>query len=202
MCDGAVKMGQGEPRRSAALSKWEAAARSSAAASCGIRAPTCGAGGRSASAVRAIQRETSVGARSARSTPTAGAPCTACTGTSRRPLTVRPPHSGRCCGRFRGRRGADASSPARTKTRWRTHRQPHGQRQWRRFRSSESAPDRSAEWCTGKARRRSGGLMRSLSPRPSSAGPLPTFRLRATRRHPERVMRGRPAAGWRPSCGT
>ena len=161
--------------------------------------PTCGAGGRSASVVHAIQRETSASARSARSTPAAGAPCAACAGTSRRPLTVRPPHSGRCCGRFRGRRGADASSPVRTKTRRRTHRQPHGQRRWGRFRSWESAPDRSAEWRTGKARWRSEGSIRSPSPRPSSAGPPPTFRLQATRRHPERVMRGRPRGSGRPA---
>ena len=38
--------------RAAALSKWEAAAASPAAASPRTRAPTCGAGGRSPSAVR------------------------------------------------------------------------------------------------------------------------------------------------------
>ena len=41
--------------------------------------------------------------------------------------------------------------------------------------------------------------MRSPSPQPSSAGPSPTFRLRATRRHPERVMRERPRGSSRPA---
>ena len=62
----------GGPRRSAALLKWEAMARSSAAAPRSMRASTCGAGGRSAFAVHAIQREVSASARSARLKPAAG----------------------------------------------------------------------------------------------------------------------------------